>query len=80
MPTVSKFAVVVLFCFVCLWTYLLDASGVLGKGMSRCTGALFFAVYRGKVSEGLDFTDNNARAVITVSIVSLEQKAGPGCI
>ena len=30
-------------------------------------GALFFAVCRGKVSEGLDFADNNARAVITVS-------------
>ena len=32
------------------------------------TGALFFAVCRGKVSEGLDFTDNNARAVIAVGI------------
>ena len=30
-------------------------------------GALFFAVCRGKVSEGLDFADSNARAVITVS-------------
>jgi len=30
------------------------------------TGALFFAVCRGKVSEGLDFSDNNARAVICV--------------
>ena len=30
-------------------------------------GALFLAVCRGKVSEGLDFADNNARAVITVS-------------
>ena len=29
-------------------------------------GALFFAVCRGKVSEGLDFADSNARAVITV--------------
>lgn len=32
------------------------------------TGAIFFAVYRGKVSEGLDFADENARAVINVSI------------
>ncbi|XP_077996428.1 Fanconi anemia group J protein homolog [Glandiceps talaboti] len=32
------------------------------------TGALFLAVCRGKVSEGLDFADNNARAVITVGI------------
>ena len=31
------------------------------------TGALLLAVCRGKVSEGMDFTDNNARAVITVS-------------
>ena len=30
------------------------------------TGGLFLAVCRGKVSEGLDFADNNARAVITV--------------
>ncbi|CAH1801196.1 unnamed protein product [Owenia fusiformis] len=32
------------------------------------TGALFLAVCRGKVSEGMDFADNNARAVITVGI------------
>ncbi|XP_028400578.1 Fanconi anemia group J protein homolog isoform X2 [Dendronephthya gigantea] len=32
------------------------------------SGALFLAVCRGKVSEGLDFADNNARAVITVGI------------
>ena len=31
-------------------------------------GALFLAVCRGKVSEGLDFADNNARAVICVGI------------
>lgn len=30
------------------------------------TGALFVAVFRGKVSEGMDFADNYARAVITV--------------
>lgn len=34
-------------------------------------GALFLAVCRGKVSEGLDFADNNARAVITVSYVAI---------
>ncbi|KAH9524209.1 Fanconi anemia group J protein [Bulinus truncatus] len=45
------------------------------------TGAVFFAVCRGKVSEGLDFADNFARAVITVGIpypnykdVQVEQK------
>merc|ERR1719370_924338 len=31
-------------------------------------GAIFFAVCRGKVSEGLDFADNNARAVICIGI------------
>ena len=31
-------------------------------------GALFLAVCRGKVSEGMDFADNNARAVICVGI------------
>ena len=43
---------------------LLDLSG----GLHR-TGALFLAVCRGKVSEGLDFSDNNARAVITVRLL-----------
>ncbi|XP_063988167.1 Fanconi anemia group J protein homolog [Diachasmimorpha longicaudata] len=32
------------------------------------TGALLFAVFRGKVAEGIDFSDNEARAVITVGI------------
>ncbi|XP_031728340.1 Fanconi anemia group J protein [Anarrhichthys ocellatus] len=31
-------------------------------------GALLIAICRGKVSEGLDFTDDNARAVITIGI------------
>ncbi|XP_060580920.1 Fanconi anemia group J protein homolog [Ruditapes philippinarum] len=35
---------------------------------SEIDGALFFAVCRGKVSEGMDFADDNARAVITVGI------------
>ncbi len=30
--------------------------------------ALFCAVCRGKVSEGLDFSDHNARAVIVIGI------------
>ena len=41
--------------------YLTDIGG------HHHSGALFLAVCRGKVSEGLDFADNNARAVITVS-------------
>ena len=31
-------------------------------------GAIMFAVYRGKVSEGIDFPDNHARAVIAIGI------------
>ena len=38
------------------------------KSRSHHTGALFLAVVRGKVSEGLDFTDDNARAVISLGI------------
>ncbi|XP_064460646.1 Fanconi anemia group J protein-like isoform X2 [Ornithodoros turicata] len=43
--------------------------GASGKALG-CTqnGALLLAVCRGKVSEGLDFADNSARAVITVGI------------
>jgi Fanconi anemia group J protein len=39
-------------------------------GMGK--GPLLFAIMRGKVSEGLDFADNRARGVITVS----EEMAG----
>ena len=45
----------------CVW--------LLGDHMTcHVTGALFLAVCRGKVSEGLDFSDHNARAVITVRV------------
>lgn len=37
------------------------------------TGALFVAVFRGKVSEGMDFADNYARAVITVRYNGLNE-------
>ena len=37
-----------------------------GHVIDHVTGSLFLAVCRGKVSEGLDFSDHNARAVITV--------------
>lgn len=36
------------------------------------TGALLFAVFRGKVAEGIDFSDNEARCVLTVSGGTLE--------
>ena len=35
------------------------------------TGVLLLAVCRGKVSEGIDFSDNNARAVIAVSHMTI---------
>ncbi|VDO98118.1 unnamed protein product [Soboliphyme baturini] len=38
------------------------------KVSAQCNGAVFIAVYRGKISEGLDFSDDNARAVIAVGI------------
>ncbi|KRZ18544.1 Fanconi anemia group J -like protein [Trichinella pseudospiralis] len=34
----------------------------------QCNGALLLAVYRGKISEGVDFADQQARAVVTVGI------------
>ena len=50
--------------------------GIAPLWLARCNknssegvdGALFLAVCRGKVSEGLDFADNNARAVICIGI------------
>ncbi|KAG2764511.1 Fanconi anemia group J protein [Phytophthora cactorum] len=41
---------------------------VNGNSEPRETGAIFLAVYRGKVSEGIDFSDDNARAVLAVGI------------
>ena len=35
---------------------------------SKLTGAIFFGVSRGKISEGIDFKDFMARAVISISI------------
>lgn len=32
------------------------------------SGAILFAVFRGKVAEGIDFSDNEARCVLAVSI------------
>lgn len=44
------------------------ASSPTGLTSFGQSGAIFFAVCRGKVSEGLDFADNNARAVICIGI------------
>ncbi|KAG8039730.1 hypothetical protein G9C98_000459 [Cotesia typhae] len=35
---------------------------------SRITGVILFAVFRGKVAEGIDFSDNEARCVLTIGI------------
>lgn len=43
------------------------AAGRSGAAGAR-TGAIFIAVYRGKVSEGIDFSNDNARAVLAVGI------------
>ncbi|CAO3590604.1 unnamed protein product [Absidia cylindrospora] len=37
-------------------------------GDGKHDGAIFFAVYRGKVSEGIDFSNNNCRAVVATGI------------
>ena len=39
-----------------------------GRAAGAVTGAIFFAVCRGKVSEGLDFADANGRAVIITGL------------
>lgn len=35
---------------------------------TSCPGSVFFAVYRGKVSEGLDFADHAGRAVVVLGM------------
>lgn len=37
------------------------------KSFRVVSGAIFFAVYRGKVAEGIDFSDNEARCVLAVN-------------
>ncbi|XP_072750132.1 Fanconi anemia group J protein homolog isoform X2 [Anoplolepis gracilipes] len=38
------------------------------KSFRVASGAIFFAVFRGKVAEGIDFSDNEARCVLAVGI------------
>ena len=45
-----------------------DDSAKRGIESSSITGAIFFGVCRGKISEGIDFKDFMARGVLTVSI------------
>lgn len=68
--------------YVCVHEKLFSPSATeYGKAVAgRRTGALFLAVCRGKVSEGLDFSDNNARAVITVMSISEEAACTSGLV
>ncbi|XP_029668154.1 Fanconi anemia group J protein-like isoform X3 [Formica exsecta] len=38
------------------------------KSFRVASGAIFFAVFRGKVAEGIDFSDNEARCVLAIGI------------
>lgn len=40
------------------------------KSFRETSGAILFAVFRGKVAEGIDFSDNEARCVLAVSNIS----------
>ncbi|XWS24611.1 hypothetical protein CRYUN_Cryun28dG0117900 [Craigia yunnanensis] len=45
-----------------------DDNVIESTEFTNCEGAAFLAVFRGKVSEGIDFSDDNARVVIVVGI------------
>ena len=45
-----------------------DAKFLRSNTSPEHRGAIFFAVCRGKASEGVDFSDNNGRAVLIVDI------------
>ncbi|KII74293.1 Fanconi anemia group J protein [Thelohanellus kitauei] len=47
---------------------MIDSYFSFCKITRRTTGAVLFAVCRGRISEGIDFRDNRARAVITLGI------------
>ncbi|KAI6177065.1 DNA helicase [Aphelenchoides bicaudatus] len=48
--------------------FLNEYEYAIKKPKKKLTGAVMFAVFRGKVSEGLNFADDRARAVISIGI------------
>uniref|UniRef100_A0A1B6D3M4 Helicase ATP-binding domain-containing protein n=1 Tax=Clastoptera arizonana TaxID=38151 RepID=A0A1B6D3M4_9HEMI len=46
----------------------LTENGFLDENNNNITGCLLFGVFRGKISEGIDFTDNQARTVVTFGL------------
>ncbi|KAJ1911507.1 hypothetical protein IWQ60_010100 [Tieghemiomyces parasiticus] len=48
--------------------YYADAADDCNRRPAALTGSLMLAVYRGKVSEGIDFSDRGCRAVVNVGI------------
>ena len=48
--------------------YYAHLDNIIEMYNSPSTGAIFFAVYRGKASEGINFTNHYARAVIAIGI------------
>lgn len=45
-----------------------DCAANSDRSSGGINGAILFAVFRGKVAEGIDFSDNEARCVITIGI------------
>eukprot|EP00899_Mesostigma_viride_P027820 jgi/Mesvir1/8222/Mv12510-RA.2 len=54
--------------YACIQGGAADAEEGASSATNKCTGAVMMAVCRGKISEGLDFADANARAVVVVGI------------
>jgi glycerate kinase len=47
---------------------IFGGTGKPGKGAATGGGAILMGVCRGRISEGLDFSDNAARCVIVIGV------------